>query len=414
MTEEQAELGYDEDAAEYCEEDEYEGYDEDQEGDEAQDGIDIKVGDEIALTHEEVWDDTALIEAWDAAVKQYEVYHSKSRLEDSVPTSTASNKSKNKAAQVAASPSPEKRVKFSDGQGSQNVENATNDILESEKAEVPPSTKLEHAAANVKVHSGTEFSVTERKPSFRKADKVSFSHHKDQWQQPARKKAQAPTKQIPTKQKTKTGALTSKAAAAPVTPPVDAATIAYYQQLGYYYDPSYITTDQETETKNEEQEEDSNLEGESPVHTSAPSNVASASSVPKIQTKKTPAIPLPTATQHAAAHTNYPFHGYPAGYPTHIPARAAAASIADGGYGMTGMGVPPPTWMGPGAGMGPGPMPFGPGFAPGPGPRYPLGVGMVPPPAASRMGMDDEALSNLIMAWYFSGYYTGFYQGQRR
>ncbi|KAG0033373.1 hypothetical protein BGZ81_008583 [Podila clonocystis] len=60
---------YDED-----EEEEEEDEDGEEDGNE-EDGV--QVGDEIQLTHEEVWDDTALIEAWDAAVKQYEVYHSK-------------------------------------------------------------------------------------------------------------------------------------------------------------------------------------------------------------------------------------------------------------------------------------------------------------------------------------------------
>jgi hypothetical protein len=33
----------------------------------------------------------------------------------------------------------------------------------------------------------------------------------------------------------------------------------------------------------------------------------------------------------------------------------------------------------------------------------------VPPPALPQTGQD-EALSNLMMAWYYSGYYTGLYQ----
>ncbi|CAI2161986.1 5058_t:CDS:10 [Funneliformis geosporum] len=38
-----------------------------------------------------------------------------------------------------------------------------------------------------------------------------------------------------------------------------------------------------------------------------------------------------------------------------------------------------------------------------------------PPPKAPVPipGFDDEALSNLIMAWYYSGYYTGLYQGRK-
>lgn len=35
---------------------------------------------------------------------------------------------------------------------------------------------------------------------------------------------------------------------------------------------------------------------------------------------------------------------------------------------------------------------------------------MAPP----MSGFDDEALTNLIMAWYYSGYYTGLYHGRKR
>ncbi|CAG8696678.1 5137_t:CDS:2, partial [Ambispora leptoticha] len=37
-----------------------------------------------------------------------------------------------------------------------------------------------------------------------------------------------------------------------------------------------------------------------------------------------------------------------------------------------------------------------------------------PPPRPPMVETDDETLANLLMAWYFSGYYTGLYQGQRR
>ncbi|CAG8520773.1 16086_t:CDS:2 [Funneliformis mosseae] len=38
----------------------------------------------------------------------------------------------------------------------------------------------------------------------------------------------------------------------------------------------------------------------------------------------------------------------------------------------------------------------------------------IPPKAPVPIpGFDDEALSNLIMAWYYSGYYTGLYQGRK-
>ncbi|KAF9158270.1 hypothetical protein DFQ26_007814 [Actinomortierella ambigua] len=54
--------------------DTWEGDEEYYEEDEGQGNVDkdIQIGEEIVLTHEEVWDDSALIEAWDSAVKQYE------------------------------------------------------------------------------------------------------------------------------------------------------------------------------------------------------------------------------------------------------------------------------------------------------------------------------------------------------
>ena len=33
-------------------------------------------------------------------------------------------------------------------------------------------------------------------------------------------------------------------------------------------------------------------------------------------------------------------------------------------------------------------------------------------PAAVTVGVDNEALKNLMMSWYYAGYYTGFYEGQ--
>lgn len=93
---------------------------------------------------------------------------------------------------------------------------------------------------------------------------------------------------------------------------------------------------------------------------------------------------------------------------------------------MPGTPVIPPGWGGIGAGAMP--MPFAHGPIPAAGGRnYPLGRMLPPPPTAatppghppppgqfSASGMDDEALGNLIMAWYFSGYYTGLYEAQRR
>ncbi|KAI9486682.1 MAG: hypothetical protein EXX96DRAFT_550083 [Benjaminiella poitrasii] len=37
-----------------------------------------------------------------------------------------------------------------------------------------------------------------------------------------------------------------------------------------------------------------------------------------------------------------------------------------------------------------------------------------PPPVPPMMSQNDEALSNLIMSWYYAGYYTGLYQANNR
>ncbi|KMU87264.1 hypothetical protein CIHG_04709 [Coccidioides immitis H538.4] len=34
--------------------------------------------------------------------------------------------------------------------------------------------------------------------------------------------------------------------------------------------------------------------------------------------------------------------------------------------------------------------------------------------ADASTAQEDESLKNLMMAWYFAGYYTGLYEGQRR
>ncbi|KAJ2964957.1 hypothetical protein NQZ79_g29 [Umbelopsis isabellina] len=67
-----AEAGEEEYDEEYEEDAEYEDYDAPQ------------VGDSIPISTEDndAWDDTALIEAWDEAVKEYQTYHSASAPDD--------------------------------------------------------------------------------------------------------------------------------------------------------------------------------------------------------------------------------------------------------------------------------------------------------------------------------------------
>ncbi|KAG0239746.1 hypothetical protein BGX31_002523 [Mortierella sp. GBA43] len=77
--EDQVLLDHSESGQEYYDDDgEEEDYDEQQEEyqEEEDDGEGITIGEEIQLSHQEVWDDSALIEAWDASVKFYETHHS--------------------------------------------------------------------------------------------------------------------------------------------------------------------------------------------------------------------------------------------------------------------------------------------------------------------------------------------------
>ncbi|KAL1930556.1 hypothetical protein VTP01DRAFT_10718 [Rhizomucor pusillus] len=37
-----------------------------------------------------------------------------------------------------------------------------------------------------------------------------------------------------------------------------------------------------------------------------------------------------------------------------------------------------------------------------------------PPAFGSNLPLDNDALTNLIMAWYYSGYYIGLYQAENQ
>ncbi|CEJ60738.1 hypothetical protein PMG11_09301 [Penicillium brasilianum] len=54
----------------------------------------------------------------------------------------------------------------------------------------------------------------------------------------------------------------------------------------------------------------------------------------------------------------------------------------------------------------------GSGATTAPGPTFP--VGAMPMPGAVLPHVQDENLRNLMMSWYFAGYYTGLYQGQQQ
>ncbi|KAG0053637.1 hypothetical protein BGZ89_002871 [Linnemannia elongata] len=467
---------------EYYDDEEGEDYNEEQEEDAEyqyneeggdEDG-DIQVGEEIDLTHEEVWDDSALIEAWDMAVKQYEVYHSKANpketSKDKVSKSStlhSSNKHKNIDSVQQSTTSPTKRTKLIHNNGTATTSHTTRS--EPDSSPTPTSAQSQQPPSQV---SGSQYDVSERKPSFKKADKPSFSHHKERREEFEKEKTRKAKASATTT--TAVPSSSTSASAAPV-PTVDAATIAYYQQLGYYYDPSYATTQnieqgQEGDEKEDQSQEQEQLDhhqhqqeqghngsrneveaagngkvsgsahalhgsGASSSKTKPISTSTSASSRAALKNRAAYPVPNPYGhgpTMHPSQLPLYPSpHGsYPGYYPGHLPpvhpshippgapTAAAAAAGPRGGFGFPAPpGLVPPGWNGPG-----GPTPFGHGsFAAG-------GQGMMPPPPPlppfpSHSGsggpfsgpkMDDEALGNLIMAWYFSGYYTGLYQAQRR
>ncbi|KAF9216290.1 hypothetical protein BGZ59_010341 [Podila verticillata] len=359
MTEEELEytVNYDEASEELQEE-----YYEEEEGGEGEwDGDEedaVQVGDDIELTHEEVWDDTALIEAWDAAVKQYEVYHSKSTKEviSKSNTTTTTQQPANTGTTLLAPSSKRARSEIS------NEENATIPPT------IPDQTKAKETEKKAEFSSSAEYTASDRKPSFKKADKPAFSHYKEhkEQQQNDKKRVKFDTPKPPKKP------LSS-------TPPIDAATIAFYQQMGYYYDPEYTS---QSSTADSEQTGPS--EASTKSTSTKPKGSTSTTTQPTHQQMFTP-FPHP--------HNPYMYPGYPPysqGYPNPIP------------HFPQGPGMPHP--MG-GVGMGP---------SSGAIPGFPNLPPMPPMPNSGTSGSDDDTLSNLMMAWYFSGYYTGLYQAQRQ
>ncbi|KAF9570345.1 hypothetical protein EC968_001958 [Mortierella alpina] len=391
MTEEHPALHHEENWEYEEDEDNAEEYDEDDEEYDDKDDS-IEVGDEIAL-----------------------VYHSKEKPEAKALKSIATHGKSNAAEGEAACP-PAKRTKLGHSQGlsSSNHDPDTAVAMGTEPGSAPSSKDKGAPMARVQpAQKTTEFSVTERKPSFRKADKVSLNHHKDQWQDSGKQKGSksSSTRQTPATLKAKAGATPSKSAAAVASPPIDAATIAYYQSLGYYYDPLHGSTGQASDTPADEQEQSNN------VTPTSKTRAKNGQSTPSLST----AQPGPFdfgATPSISAHYPYHPHGVYAGYPSNIPAGATSASATGGGYTMTGAPGTSHPWMAFGAGDGAMPVPFAQGFAaPGAAPRYPLpmgmgmgmGMGMVPPPNLSHpvpplsqqagqfsaSGMDEEALNSL-------------------
>ncbi|KAF9419978.1 hypothetical protein BGZ94_009270 [Podila epigama] len=404
---------------------EEEYYDEDENGEwngEGEDSETVQVGDEIPLTHDEVWDDTALIEHWDAAMKQYEAYHSKAGNTNTLSSSKSTISAKELEPKAKATPSNSvsisKHVTASLSIGVQDAEEVDPEVPASELHQKKEKTKVTAASVNA------EYTASDRKPSFKKADKPAFSHYKDQKlqqqyeqqsqqkQQPQRtqqtqqrqQKQQRQPEQPNNTKRVKLDEVPSKnskqiAPAGTVNPPVDEATIAYYRQMGYYYDPSYASSE---------------LSAADSEQTNDPGQGSSSTASEK---KDYPATAVPLQPLWAASHNVYPQLAH---LPLHpLPDFGPGYGHGPGylrGHPMPHMpGVPMPGGHEPGM---PYPSPFRTGAIPsfpGHGPPHPM-VPPVPPMPTGQAsaGVDDEVLGNLIMAWYFSGYYTGLYQAQRR
>ncbi|KAG0357182.1 hypothetical protein BG005_003846 [Podila minutissima] len=373
MTEEELEYN-DGEYNEAGEEQEY--YDEEEgEGEGEWDGNEedaVQVGDEIQLTHEEVWDDTALIEAWDAAVKQYEVYHSKSTKEVISKPNTTTQRLSSTGATLPDSVPSSKRPR--------------SEISNKESATLLSMTQSDTMAKETEKKAGSstsaEYTASDRKPSFKKADKPVFSHYKEHKEQQKndkkRVKFDAPK---PPKKPSSTD-----------TPSIDAATIAYYREMGYYYDPEYTSQSTATDSEQMDPSVDASTESasKSKSSTSTPTTPTAPAHHPHMFSPYGPHI----------AQTPYVYPGYPSytqGYLHSIP------------HIPRGPGMPYP--MGGVSGMG---SPFRSGATPGFSPMPPPPPPPPMPIAGTNAGSDDETLGNLMMAWYFSGYYTGLYQAQRR
>ncbi|KAF9144169.1 hypothetical protein BG015_000188 [Linnemannia schmuckeri] len=475
----------DEEGDDYNKEEDDAAYDYNEEG--SGEGGDIQVGEEIDLTHEEVWDDSALIEAWDMAVKQYEVYHSKTN-----PNVSSKDNSKDKIAKSSTPMSPNKHKQIDSAQQLSTFPTKRMKLKHNNEASMKsqptrsepdssPTPTASQARQPPSKSTDLQYDVSERKPSFKKADKPSFNHHKERREEFEKEKARG-TKGSAS---TTTTAISSSTSAAPVST-VDAATIAYYQQLGYYYDPSYATAhsheailpdgeqgqeeDEDGDQSQSQEQQDchqyqqehghdgsaneveaaGNSKASGSAHTSHGSDASSSKAKPtstsatsRAAHKNRAAYPVPNpygpgSTMHPSQPSFYPpHHGFYPGYhpghlppapPYHIPSGAPTAAAVTAGPRVGGFGFPAPPgipampgmvpsgWNGPSA-----PRPFGQGSSAA------GGQGMMPPPplpsfpphssgggSFSGPKMDDEAFGNLIMAWYFSGYYTGLYQAQRR
>ncbi|KAG0045974.1 hypothetical protein BGZ83_008825 [Gryganskiella cystojenkinii] len=406
---------------------------------------DFVIGEEIPLTHEEIWDDSELLDTWDKAVKQYQVHHSKVVKEDTKSAkATPSRSSKTTTETMHAGPTLTKRARTEvSGEAPAGKRTATTSgANEAQIEQQPPQPQTAESKSSLPSSSlsSTDYAVSERKPSFKKADKPVFGHHKGHQQgntagynnnhnvsNTKNKGIKQPHSQLKTKSShaNRSKSSSSFSSSAPAAAPVyDAATIAYYRQLGYTFDPSYASTSSSAATGQSfsargGEEEDEEEEEEESTSSSAARQQEHRRPMSGAATQNSFAQAAAHQQTYAQSHANLippPFGGF-SGYTPHIP-MPPPPSGAQGIPGTSAWGRPPSMVFGSNAGGGP---------ASGAGSHFPYpgmippggGRGGFPPPPMPMAGggagsmVDDEALSNLIMAWWYSGYYTGRYQASQ-
>ncbi|GJJ70882.1 hypothetical protein EMPS_03232 [Entomortierella parvispora] len=384
--------------------------------DEEEENVDIEIGEEIPLTHDEVWDDSELIDAWDRAVKQYEVYHSKANRDTRIPTAAPSKTNNAKDNTISEGIAFTKRARTEAmGDSSSGKKAAT----ESNVKSVRDQPQKQNAS------SSSDYAVSERKPSFKKAEKSGFGHYKarqqgynDNSNSISGTGTTAGNKGLNTNIKSNGGQSTKRTAPSvsrpksspqASTPPVyDAETIEYYRQMGYSYDPDYAASAaQESVAQEEEESAAVGIDDEvrQPTSTQRVRRPASrAASQSGTAARAIPPYPYPHSFGHYPG--NSPHIPTPQGMPR-IPNMSGGSGwgrSASVPFGLNAGGHAHAQFSYPGSMMPPGPPP-------------PPTMPMTPPMAGSFTGgnsMDEEALGNLIMAWYYSGYYTGLYQASQR
>uniref|UniRef100_A0A1D1YHJ5 Component of gems protein 1 n=1 Tax=Anthurium amnicola TaxID=1678845 RepID=A0A1D1YHJ5_9ARAE len=311
--------------------------------DEVEDATNLEEGDEEE--EGDAWDDSALIAAWDIAVKEYQDFHSiKANKTDTKGDKKISTFSSNKVMET------EKSV----------------NIIKEDEVESFMQQDISHASDE---NGGTSSSVMN----------ISVKEQKQNVQKLPEQKIKE-TRQIKPQTGTKSIPILTKDTSYQPQPIRTTTTYSSYshQFPGYYsYPPPSSSTapipphsfgeqTKGTTDTQEDQEEESQL----PPTEEATTSYSNTNS----------------------AHDPYYSYGW---YPNYYPPPPPPPPPPPGSQ----QPIPPPQFYSS--------MPTDPN-TPFPGWR-PKPPDMAPP----MPGFDDEALTNLIMAWYYSGYYTGLYHGRK-